>query len=153
MSIRLEMTFDTVEEMLSVFRSKILPTSTAAMEVPASVVTVTSAPEPKKVAAPAKKPVAEKPAATQPASETATPAPTPEPAAPAAAAESHSEPAPASPESVKITLEFVRSKLAQLSQAGKTAQVKALLSDFGANSLSAVPPEKFADLLNKAAAL
>lgn len=141
MSIRLEMTFDTVEEMLAVFTAKILPTTAAAMELPVPAVKE----EPKKAAP---KPKAEKPAVTPAASETATTETTPAASAPSA-------PATESPSDtgVKITLEFVRSKLAELSQAGKTAQVKALLADFGASSLSAVPAEKYADLLNKAAKL
>lgn len=155
MSIRLEMTFDSVEEMLSVFQTKILPTSTASMEVaPAPVKEEPKKAAPKQTAAKADGSKAEKPAATPAASVTDTPAPAPEPAAPAPATESPSEPVAAAPDnSVKITLEFVRAKLAELSQSGKGAAIKALIAETGAPNLSAVPAEKYAELLNKAAAL
>lgn len=48
------------------------------------------------------------------------------------------------PEEV-ITIEQVRAVLAEKSQAGFTAQVKALLESFDANKLSAVKPEDYAD--------
>ena len=93
----------------------------------------------------AKVPKPEKPAATQPASETATT--THEaPAAVEPAADSPSE-APA------VTLEQVRAKLAVLSQGGKKDAVVALLKSYGASTLSAVAPGKFGELLAKAEAL
>lgn len=51
---------------------------------------------------------------------------------------------------VTYTLEEVRSKLADLSRAGKQAQVKALLGEFGANKLSEVKEEDYAALMKKA---
>ena len=48
------------------------------------------------------------------------------------------------------TLEKVRAKLAALSQDGKQAQVKALITEFGAKKLSDIPSGKYAELLKKA---
>jgi hypothetical protein len=48
------------------------------------------------------------------------------------------------------TLEEVRAKLASLSQDGKQAQVKALITEFGAKKLSDIPAGKYAELLKKA---
>jgi hypothetical protein len=79
----------------------------------------------------AKKPKAAKPAATPAVTEAVTPA------APAPAAESPSE----------VTLEQVRAKLAALSQAGKAATVKELISGYGVAKLTDVPKDKYADLL------
>jgi len=50
----------------------------------------------------------------------------------------------------KVTLEQVRAKLAELTRNGKREQVKALLNEFGANKLSEVPAEKYAELMEKA---
>lgn len=49
-----------------------------------------------------------------------------------------------------VTLEMVRSVLAEKSQAGFTDKVKALLESFGANKLSDVKEENYAALLEKA---
>jgi DNA replication protein DnaC len=49
-----------------------------------------------------------------------------------------------------ITLETVRTKLASLSQSGKQAQVKALITSFDAKKLTDIPKEKYAELLEKA---
>lgn len=46
-------------------------------------------------------------------------------------------------------LEEVRRKLASLSQDGKQAQVKALITELGAKKLSDVPAEKYSELLEK----
>ena len=48
------------------------------------------------------------------------------------------------------TLEEVRAVLAEISRSGKTAEMKALLSKFGAAKLSDVKPEQYASLLQKA---
>ena len=53
-------------------------------------------------------------------------------------------------EDKKISLEDVKTKLAALSQDGKQAQVKALITEFGAKKLSDIPPEKYVALLEKA---
>lgn len=50
----------------------------------------------------------------------------------------------------KVTLEQVRAKLAELTRNGKREQVKALLNEFGANKLSEVPADKYAELMKKA---
>lgn len=50
----------------------------------------------------------------------------------------------------KVTLEQVRAKLAELTRNGKREQVKALLNEFGANKLSEVPADKYAELMEKA---
>lgn len=46
-----------------------------------------------------------------------------------------------------VTLEMVRSVLAEKSQAGLTDKVKSLLDSFGAVKLSAVRPEDYAKLM------
>ncbi len=56
-------------------------------------------------------------------------------------------------EAPAITLETVRVKLAELAQAGKQAQAKALISSYGVKRLSDVPQDKYADLLEKASEL
>jgi len=50
-------------------------------------------------------------------------------------------------ETPAIRLEEVRTVLAEISRAGKTAEMKALLSKFGASKLSDVKPEDYAALL------
>ena len=60
------------------------------------------------------------------------------------------EPKKEAPKAAKeevITIEQVRAVLAEKSQAGFTAQVKALLESFDANKLSAVKPEDYKDLM------
>src|SRR5690606_6899239 len=49
-----------------------------------------------------------------------------------------------------VSIEAVRLKLAELVQAGKQAEVKGLLENFGAAKLSDVPPERYGELLAKA---
>ena len=51
----------------------------------------------------------------------------------------------------KVTLEQVRAKLADLTRKGKRAEVKKLLEVYGANKLSEVPADKYAELMEKAA--
>lgn len=48
------------------------------------------------------------------------------------------------------SLEEVRSVLAEISRAGKTAEMKALLGEFGAARLSDVSPTQYGALLEKA---
>ena len=50
----------------------------------------------------------------------------------------------------EIKVEEVRKVLAELSKNGKTAEVKALLSKYGAEKLSEVKPKDYADLLKEA---
>ena len=52
-----------------------------------------------------------------------------------------------------VTIEQVRAVMASKSQDGKTQQVKALIQKYGADKLSGVHPEKYADLLRDAKAL
>lgn len=52
--------------------------------------------------------------------------------------------------SAAVPLEVVRAKLAELSRAGKQAQVKALLAEFGATKLSDVDPSRYGDLMVRA---
>lgn len=52
-----------------------------------------------------------------------------------------------------ITLENIRTKLAALSQEGKQAQVKALITGFQVKKLSDIPEEKYPELLKKASEL
>ena len=69
------------------------------------------------------------------------------PAQPAAPATPAPTPTPS------VSLETVRAKLTALVQAGKQPQVRELLDSFGAAKLSDVPPERYAELLEKAGAL
>ncbi len=50
-------------------------------------------------------------------------------------------------EAPALTLEEVRGRLADLSRAGHTEQVKALITKYGADRLSAVDPSNYAALL------
>lgn len=52
-----------------------------------------------------------------------------------------------------ITIEQVRAVMAEKSQAGLTSKVKELLEKYGANKLSAVNPDDYADLMEEAAQL
>lgn len=88
---------------------------------------------------------AEKPASTPPVSETATTETTP-------AASAQTVPASESP-SEPITLEQVRAKLTELSQGGKAAEVKALITAMGAAKLTDVAADKYPEMLEKAASL
>ena len=58
--------------------------------------------------------------------------------------------APATSKEKRPTLEEVRSKLAALTQAGKQAEVKQLITDLGVVKLSDVPKEKYPQLLETA---
>ena len=53
-------------------------------------------------------------------------------------------------EAKPLKIEDVRSVLAKLSSQGKTSEMKALLSQFGANTLSDVDPANYAELLIEA---
>ena len=66
----------------------------------------------------------------------------------AAEAEKAAEPAPA-----VLSLEDVRGVLAQKSAEGHTAETQALIRGYGANRLSEVTPEHYAELLQKAKVL
>ena len=57
------------------------------------------------------------------------------------------------PKETQHTLEEVRARLAALSQSGKQAQVKKLITDFGAKKLSDIPKEKYPEFLEKMEAL
>ena len=48
-----------------------------------------------------------------------------------------------------VTIEQVRAVMASKSQDGKTQQVKALIQKYGADKLSGVQPEKYADTISK----
>ena len=65
-----------------------------------------------------------------------------------------SEPEPAvTPNAPQVSLEQVRSVLADLTSQGMTAQVKALITQAGAEKLSAVDPGKYGCLLEQAKGL
>lgn len=53
----------------------------------------------------------------------------------------------------EYTLESVRAVLARINKAGKTAQVKALLADFGATKLTEISPSYYQALMEKAETL
>lgn len=55
---------------------------------------------------------------------------------------SQPQPVKTAPEA-SVTIEMLRSKLAKLSQSGKTAEVKSLLGKFGASKLSEVDPADY----------
>lgn len=52
-----------------------------------------------------------------------------------------------------VTVEKVRAVLAEKSRDGKTQEVRKLLNEFGADKLSAIPEDRFPDLLKKAEVL
>lgn len=52
-----------------------------------------------------------------------------------------------------VTVEKVRAVLTEKSRDGKTQEVRKLLNEFGADKLSAIPEDKFPDLLKKAEVL
>ena len=52
-----------------------------------------------------------------------------------------------------ITLETVRARLAALSQNGKQAEVKALISKYGAKKLTEIPADKYPALMAEAEGL
>ncbi|URN96674.1 MAG: rRNA biogenesis protein rrp5 [Candidatus Pristimantibacillus lignocellulolyticus] len=53
----------------------------------------------------------------------------------------------------EITLEEVRAKLAEKSQAGLTAQVREIIEKYGGSKLSEVVPKHYADMLKDAEVL
>ena len=58
------------------------------------------------------------------------------------------EPAkPAKTQAAVVSLETVRAKLADLSRAGKQAQVKEIISKYNAKKLTEIPADKFAEVL------
>ncbi|WP_422447908.1 hypothetical protein [Thermoanaerobacterium sp. DL9XJH110] len=82
-----------------------------------------------------------------------TPAPTQVPITKTVQASNQTFTKPAETLTHTITLEEVRAKLAALSQSGKQAQVKALITKFGAKKLTDIPPEKYPELLAEAEGL
>ena len=68
------------------------------------------------------------------------------------------EPAAEEPESMQIQtpvleLETVRARLVELSRAGKQAEIKSILNSVGADKLSDVPSERYAEVLAAAEAI
>lgn len=63
------------------------------------------------------------------------------------------EATPAAPQAKGITLEQVRAKLAEVSNAGKKNEVKELLTSYGVSKLTDLPVEKYSELLAEAEAL
>ena len=57
------------------------------------------------------------------------------------------------PKEKALTLEDVRGVLADKSRSGKTADVKALITSFGADKLSSVKASDYAELMKKAEVL
>ena len=62
-------------------------------------------------------------------------------------------PVVAPPKEKALTLEDVRGVLADKSRSGKTAEVKALITSFGADKLSSVKASDYAELMKKAEVL
>ena len=58
-----------------------------------------------------------------------------------------------SPTELAVTLEALRQALTQISQAGKSAQVKALLAEFGAKNVKELKPQDYSAVLEKGSAL
>lgn len=149
---------DLIGKLMAQYLSLDAPTADAAQAVETAAVEQTA---PK--ATRARKPVAA--AATQEASAPAEPTPSPSPAAETTAPAEDPKPAAASSEpevaaastasstEPAVSLEQVRAKLADLSKAGKTQQVVALIASMGAKKLTDVAPEKFGQLLAQAEAL
>ncbi len=52
-----------------------------------------------------------------------------------------------------VSLEALRQALTQISQVGKSAQVKALLAEFGAKNVKELKPQDYSAVLEKASAL
>ncbi len=59
-------------------------------------------------------------------------------------------PAPKEDIAPEIPLETVRKKLADLSQSGKQAEVRALITGFGVSKLTEIPKDKYPELMKKA---
>lgn len=57
------------------------------------------------------------------------------------------------PKKKEITLEEVRAKLAEKSQAGFTAEVRKIIEKFGGTKLSEIAPEHYTDVLKDAEVL
>lgn len=57
------------------------------------------------------------------------------------------------PKKKEITLEEVRGKLAEMSQAGLTAEVREIIQKYGGSKLSEVDPKHYADVLKDAEVL
>lgn len=57
------------------------------------------------------------------------------------------------PKKKEITLEEVRAKLAEKSQAGLTAEVREIINKYGGSKLSEVNPKHYADMLKDAEVL
>ena len=57
------------------------------------------------------------------------------------------------PTELAVSLEGLRQALTQISQAGKSAQVKTLLAEFGAKNVKELKPEDYSAVLQKASAL
>jgi hypothetical protein len=66
---------------------------------------------------------------------------------PAPAESAPPEPAPVEPSVRTVSLEAVRAKLTQLSEAGKKTELKDLFSQFGITKLTDLPKEKLPELL------
>jgi len=56
-------------------------------------------------------------------------------------------------EEVSYSLEEVRAKLAAISQSGNSAKVKQLIASFDTDKLSAIPADKYPELMKKAGAI
>ncbi|MDF2873360.1 MAG: hypothetical protein K0R22_43 [Sporomusa sp.] len=78
-----------------------------------------------------------------------------EAAAAAAPAKSEEKPDETKPVESKpvVTLEAVREKLTAISRAGKKTEVKELITSFGAEKLTDIPEDKYAEVLEAAEAL
>jgi hypothetical protein len=89
---------------------------------------------------------ADTPAGAPAATDGEQPAAPPDAAAPAPVVQACAPP-------VKITLEQVRAKLAAISMGGKAAAIRDLIASYGVATLSAVKPEDFLDIVERAEAL
>lgn len=105
-------------------------------------------------AKPAKSKKAKPAADLLPAATVTEPAPVATPEEVSAPAPEQAAPTPATAEPVvEMKLEDVRALLTSISRAGKTAEVKALLQEFGKEKLTDIDPKDYAAVVEKAKAL
>jgi len=161
MAVNIHISGDTAGEALKELAALAAPLAggasfAAAAEVVATAAPVVDAPkEDPKPETPAPAAETEKPkrSRSKPQEQKPDPAPSsdeesgdPDPGEP----EGSNDPEPEEDAGEKVTMEQVREKLATISRAGKSAEVKALIAKFGADKLSELKEEHFGKLLKEA---
>lgn len=132
------------------------PAEVRVPETPVAEEAAAEAPKAKRVRKSTSADTTADPAPTAPtaeeAPETAAPAPS-ESTSTGTTSETTSQAAPTPTETTaatEVSLEQVRGKLAELSQAGKASAVKGLIGSYGVAKLTEVPKDKYAELLARA---